>query len=95
MSTTTTLFYHLISHVIIFSHLHSNRLILQTNLIGSKNELHKTSISIDDVLHILFRGWVKVRRVSEFQSVSVDLVNALVRVPLRETPVITGAAGWV
>jgi hypothetical protein len=74
---------------------HSNRLILQPNLISSKNELHKASISIDDILHILLRSRVKVRRVSKFQSVSVYLVHALVRMPSRETPIVTGTAGWV
>ena len=70
-------------------------LTLQTDLISSKDELHESGISIDDVLNILLRGGVEVGRVTKLQGEAVSLTELVILVTFGKRPVVTSAAGRV
>lgn len=62
--------------------------VLQTDLIGCEDELHKPGVGIDDVLNVLLGSGVEVGRVSKLQSEAVRLAKLAVLVSLRECPVV-------
>jgi len=84
-----------ISHLSLPLQIKQGKLCLETDFNSSEDELHETSVGVNDVLNVLLARGVEVSWITKLHGVSVDLGELLVTLPAAERPVVGRAGGRV